>query len=194
MKIEVRSAGEAIISGYVNAVDRDSRLLPQKMCSSAPKPFYEKVCPGTFARAIAENDNIELRFNHRRTLGNTSDGSLELREDNVGLWARAVINDSEVIEKAQHGELLGWSFGFFGQRDKWEDVDEGTCRRSLEEIDLREVSILDKTPAYVGTSVASIEFREDKGEVLELRTGNEPKEQPPAPWEYYKQQIEILSL
>lgn len=194
MKIEVRSAGEAVISGYVNAVGRDSRLLPQKMCSSAPKPFYEQVLPGTFARALNQNSNIELRFNHQRTLGGTADGTLELREDNVGLWARAVIRDSEVVDKAQRGELRGWSFGFFGQRDKWEDVDEGTCRRSLEEIDLREVSILDKTPAYVGTSVASIEFREDKGEVLELRAGNEPTEHSPAPWEYYEQQIKILAL
>lgn len=204
MKIEVRSAGEVVISGYVNAVDRDSRCLPPSMCSEATKPFYERIRPGTFAAALKKNDNIELRFNHRRTIGGTKDGTLELREDGVGLWARAVIRDAEVAEKAQRGELRGWSFGFFGKRDTWEEVNPNVCRRNIEEIELREVSILDCTPAYIGTSVASVEFRENESEILELRSGTEPEgvvpitDEPPEnkaePWEYYRQQINILAL
>lgn len=197
MKIEVRSAGEVVVSGYVNAVDRDSRCLPPSMCAEAKKPFYERIRPGTFAAALQKNENIELRFNHRRTIGGTKDGTLELHEDGVGLWAKAVIRDVEVAEKAQRGELRGWSFGFFGKRDTWEDVDPNTSRRNLEEIELREVSILDCMPAYIGTSVASVEFRENESEVLELRSGTDPKE-PAAkktePWEFYCRQAEILSL
>lgn len=202
MKIEIRSAGEAVISGYVNAVDRDSRRLPPSMCAGAAKPFYERIKPGTFAAALKKNDNIELRFNHRRILGTTKDGVLELREDGVGLWARAVVHDAETIEKARLGELRGWSIGFFGMRDSWEDVNPDECRRILEEIDLREVSLLDKTPAYIGTSVASIEFREECGEVLELRSGLTPEgadkveiELPTKTLaEFYKRQAEIIAL
>lgn len=55
---------------------------------------------------------MELRFNHRKTLGTTEDGTIELREDAVGLHASAVVQDEELAEKARNKELRGWSFGF----------------------------------------------------------------------------------
>lgn len=200
MKIEIRSKSEAVISGYVNAVARDSRLLPRSMCAAANKPFYEQVVPGAFTVALNKAKNVELRFNHGKTIAGTEDGTLSLHEDNIGLWAEATIHDEETICKAEKGELRGWSFGFISQRDSWEDISEESCRRKLEEFELREVSILDKTPAYVGTSVASVEFREEGGEVIELRSEEdeaevEKKPQGKAnPCEYYGKQIEILSL
>ena len=40
-EIEIRSANEAIISGYVNAVERDSKVLPKTMSPNAKTKFVE---------------------------------------------------------------------------------------------------------------------------------------------------------
>lgn len=155
MKIEIRSATEAVIEGYVNAVERESRPIP-----GIHGTYTERVAAGTFQRALNSGKPVELRFNHQRVLDST-EGSLELREDNIGLYAKAVITDQEVIEKAKRNELRGWSFGFRDNNPKIED-----SKRVLSDIELREVSILDKTPAYIATS---IEMRGEEADVLEER-------------------------
>ena len=45
MDVEIRSKS-VIISGYVNAVERDSRVLPASMCPEATAPFVEQVEAG----------------------------------------------------------------------------------------------------------------------------------------------------
>ncbi len=157
MKIEIRSATEAVIEGYVNAVERDSRLLPRCMCPGAENRFVEQVKAGAFRKALDSAKNIELRFNHEKVIGGTA-SNLELKEDNIGLYARAVISDTEVIAKARVGELRGWSFGFNCVNDSWENIGDDRQRRYLNEIRLHEVSVLDKTPAYVGTSIEMRDF------------------------------------
>lgn len=152
MKIEIRSANEAVIEGYVNAVERDSRLLPRYMCPEARSDFVEQVKAGAFKRALSSGTPINLMYNHEKIIGNTGN-NLELREDSIGLYAKAVVTDPVVIQKAKSGELRGWSFGFNCLKDSWEEAGENRQRRFLQEMRLLEVSILDKKPAYVGTSI-----------------------------------------
>lgn len=193
LQIEIRSNNEAVISGYVNAVERDSRIMPKGKGATAVRNFVERVKAGTFDRAIKRGKNIELRFNHGRIIGDTS-SNLELYEDNIGLYARAVISDTEVIEKAQRKELRGWSFGFIAEGETWDKEGE-IDRRTLEDIDLKEVSILDKTPAYFGTSV---EVRGEESNVFETRGIAENiklvGEKPPKTnnLEPYEKELEIL--
>lgn len=149
VKIEIRSSNEAFISGYVNAVERESRILPKS--GGIIRQFVEKVRAGTFRNALETEKPVELRFNHDRFLCDTESG-LTLHEDNIGLYAEATITDTEVIQCAKNGELRGWSFGFVCKKDSW-DKDGELDRRTLEDIELKEVSILTKTPAYIGTSV-----------------------------------------
>jgi len=174
MRIEIRG-NQVLLDGYVNAVDRESRVLP-----SPRGRFIEKIKPKTFERAIQKADDVELRFNHdkNRKLGSLKEGNLQLYEDNIGLRAIATVSDEEVIQKAKNGELRGWSFGFIAKRDKWEDGQDGIQRRILEDIDLLEVSILDKTPAYIATS---IEARGEENIITENRI------------EDFKAEIEVLS-
>ena len=156
------------VRGYVNVVGRDSRVLRDKQ-----GPYIEQITPGAFAKALASGDPVELRWDHRRTLGSTADGgALTLREDNIGLLAEAVVTDADVIAAAERKELRGWSFGFVKRRDRWKTDEDGTRRRFVDELELREVSILDVTPAYIATS---IETRED-GEVLVEFRAEEPME------------------
>lgn len=164
MRIEIRN-DSVIIDGYVNAIDRFSKPIP-----GVRGKFIEKVSPGAFRRSLETRENVDLLLNHNksRKLGSTTEGNLELFEDNIGLRAICTITDPEVIEKAGKKELRGWSFGFYKKKDKWEQNESGYEERTLEELELFEVTILDNTrlPAYIGTS---IEVREDEEVLSENR-------------------------
>ena len=149
MQIEVRNDGSLEISGYVNAVDRYSKEL-----YSERGKFIEKVLPDTFNKALARADNVDMLLNHdmRCKLASTMNQTLELREDNIGLFAKAVIHDKDVIAEARQGNLKGWSFGFRALADSWDD-EQPIARRTLEDIELMEVSLLTIEPAYIATSV-----------------------------------------
>lgn len=163
MRIEIRG-NQVLLDGYVNAVARESRILP-----SPRGPFKEQIVPGTFQKALDSTDNVDLRFNHEdnRRLGSIKDGNLQLWEDNIGLRAIATVTDEEVIQKAKDGKLTGWSFGFVDKKPNWKDGQDGIQRRFLEDIELLEVSILDKTPAYIATSV---EARGEDNVITESRS------------------------
>jgi len=127
--------------------------------------FIERICKGAFTRALQRNNNVKILLNHnpQRELGSQKQGNLELHEDNIGLHARAVITDPDVICKARNNELVGWSFGFY-DRSVVKRVIDGMLHRAVQDLDLDEVSILDntKTPAYDGTLIMA---REDSDEM-----------------------------
>ena len=132
--------------------------------------------------------HILLNHDWKRDLGSTKAGNLELEEDNIGLKARATISDPEVVKKARAGELVGWSFGF-SDRDVVKSIRDGMPHRAVKDLDLAEVSILDKrkSPAYEGTLITA---RAEEEEVLHFRgedfiddveiKEDQPEEQPEA--------------
>ena len=138
----VKISGSTVhLTGYVNVTGRDSRQLHENR-----RTFIEQVTPGTFKKALSKNSNVELRFNHWRKLCDQNSG-LILRENSVGLYADATFTDPEIARKARNNQLKGWSFGFSVVKDHWNSAGD---RRYLDEIRLREVSILDRDPAYIG--------------------------------------------
>lgn len=181
MKIEVR-AQDVMISGYVNAICRDSRVLQLPDGTR----YVEQVAEGVFNRAIANNPDILLKINHDRVLGGSKDGTITLKEDNIGLHAEARFQDDEVRQAAEAGKITGWSFGFNCLEDAWSYTDEYYKRRVLKDIQLNEVSILiGRTPAYAGTSY---EMRDKEERLIETRSFSgvnvdveKPEETPPAP-------------
>ena len=152
MKVRIRN-DSVEIEGYVNAIERPSKPLLSRIGK-----FIERICKGAFARALKRNDDVHILLNHdwERDLGSTKQGNLELHEDNIGLHARATITDKEVVEKARNNELVGWSFGFT-DRDVENRIIDGMPTRAVRDLDLYEVSILDrsKTPAYDGTLITA---------------------------------------
>lgn len=184
MKIKIRQ-DHVEIEGYVNAVERNSKPLFSRIGR-----FIERICKGAFDNAIKRNNDIHILLNHdwNHDLGSTKEGNLELREDNIGLKARATITDPEVIQAARNGDLVGWSFGF-EDREVEKRIIDGIVNRAVKDLDLYEVSILDrtKTPAYDGTLIAArstgekMQFRGvefiDTAEIHE----EEPDEQPTPP-------------
>ncbi|RXI50188.1 HK97 family phage prohead protease [Clostridium tetani] len=164
MRIEIRNYS-VILDGYVNVVKRDSRPIP-----SVKGKFIEQIEPRAFEKALERAENVDLLLNHDKNkhLGSTKEGNLRLFEDNIGLRAIATITNEDVIEKAKNKQLRGWSFGFYGNKDRWEDTQDGIQRRFVQDLDIFEVSIIDNTkkPAYIATS---IETRNDEEVIVENR-------------------------
>lgn len=179
--MQIRLLNDSVkVEGYVNAVERKSKPLKTKIGE-----FVERICKGAFQRALERNDNVRLLLNHDwgKDLGGTKDGNVELTEDNIGLKARATITDADVVKKARNGDLVGWSFGFL-DRDVDKHEENGILTRDVKDLDLKEISILDRTrtPAYDGTLV-TVRAEEDlyHGEAflddIEVRDDTVPKQQ-----------------
>lgn len=151
-KIKIR-ADSVEIEGYVNAVERASKPLRSRIGQ-----FIERICKGAFSKALKRNDDVHILLNHdwQRDLGSTKKGNLELEEDAIGLKARATITDQDVVKKARNGDLVGWSFGFT-DKDVENSVERGMPLREVKDLNLYEVSILDRSmsPAYDGTLVSA---------------------------------------
>lgn len=176
MKVEIRN-DVVIIEGYVNAVERDSKVL-----RNAKGPFIEKMKAGVFQRALERakktgyDVKVLLNHNYDKELTSTKDSTTLLTEDAIGLKCRCEIRDKEVIEKAKLGKLVGWSFGFLCLKEDEKAGENNIRHRDVREIDLKEVSVLDDTkiPAYNGTS---IETRNDNmDEFYEIRMSNDEVE------------------
>ena len=167
MKVEVRN-DKIIIDGYVNAVERESKVL-----YDTRGEFIEKIRAGVFQKALERADNVRVLLDHEqdRELADTKSGKAKLYEDNIGLRAIVEIDDSEVIEKAKKNKLRGWSFGFFCNKEDRKTNEDGIEERIVRDLDLLEVSIIDdrKYPAYIGTS---IEMRDDEKKIVEYRNAD----------------------
>lgn len=151
MRIVNLREDSVVLEGYVNAVERSSKTLGDRIGS-----FIERICAGAFKKALKRGNDVHILLNHdwNRDLGSIEQGNLELEEDNIGLRVRATITDPEVIQKARDGKLVGWSFGF-EDREVENGIEHGVFLRLVKDLLLHEVSVLDDTkkPAYAGTQV-----------------------------------------
>lgn len=182
MNINIRADDTVEIDGYVNAVERLSKPLTDRSGT-----FVERICKGAFKKALGRADDVRILLNHNwdRDLGGLADKNLELNEDAIGLHARAIIKDADVVKKARNGDLVGWSFGF-KDRDVENGEEKGLALREVKDLDLYEVSLVDRTkiPAYDGTLVAVRTADESQAlnisDVVEVnvRVTEEKKEEP----------------
>lgn len=164
MRIEVRADNSARITGYVNVVERESRpvITPRGRVN-------ELVESGVFNRALETNSNIAMTVDHNpeRVVASTSDGSLKLVEDNIGLRADAVTSDEHVVAAAREGKIKGWSFGMMRIQDSIEDRADKLPLRRIKDMILDHVTlVINKTPCYSATSV---ELRAEAEEDIESR-------------------------
>lgn len=200
MEIEIRSSNEAVVRGYVNAVERRSREI-----YAGGKKFVEIIKAGAFDRAIkkaaSESRAINMLVDHnKKKIYASTNNRLKLREDNIGLYAEAVIRDENLIERAKNGDAKGWSFGFVSEKDSFAN-EETIDVRTIEELELREVSlIMDKCPCYIATSVevrAEETIRiEERGyeDTVEVNVKNKPVQAVSNMAEVYKKKNEILRM
>lgn len=140
---EVRAKGRRL-EGYAATFGQEARI----------GNFIETIQAGAFADSLAERADILALVDHDvgRILARTRSKTLRLAEDSRGLAFDLDVPPttvgSDVLALAERGDLGGMSFAFSVKRDKWDGE-----RRTLEAVDLREVSVVSAWPAYDGTIV-----------------------------------------
>lgn len=122
--------------------------------------FREQLAPGCFTRTLKENPDVLMVLNHDygRVLGRTTARTLELREDRTGLWFSltpdpTTPSGAESIGTVRRGDVRGCSFSFRVRAERWEDGGDRLPLRTLEDVDLYEVT-LTGVPAYPTTTAS----------------------------------------
>ena len=164
MNIEIRADG-AHISGYVNVTEKKSRPV-----ITPHGKVVEEIEPRAFEQAIERAGNINVTVDHDNThvYAETSDGTLKLYEDNIGLHADVLIVDATLIDLAKNGKIRGWSFGMYNVVDSLEPRANDVPLRKITALDLDHVTlVVNKQPCYSATSV---EVRADTEVDIETRT------------------------
>lgn len=116
--------------------------------------LIETIAPGAFAGSLATRRDILALVDHdpTRVLARTRSGSLRLAEDSQGLAFDLDLPDTQaardVLALAERGDLGGMSFGFTATDDEV----LGTTR-TLNAVELFEISVVAAWPAYEGTTV-----------------------------------------
>lgn len=142
---EVRADGRRLV-GYAALFGHEARIAD----------FRETIAPGAFRASLAAGTDILALVDHSpsRVLARTRSGTLRLSEDERGLHFEIDLPDTsdgrDMLALATRGDLGGMSFGFTvpSGGETWAGE-----RRTLRQVDLKEVSVVQSFPAYSGTSV-----------------------------------------
>ena len=126
----------------------------------------ESIAPGAFKNTLA--DDIRALVNHDTTLvlGRTSAHTLELREDERGLWGRISINPKDtdamnLYERVKRGDVSQCSIGFEIVREDTEISEDGSVHWTIQEVRLYEVTCC-TFPAYKETNISAREAQRDE--------------------------------
>lgn len=142
------------VSGYVNEVGKYSCTLGIR------KKFKEKITKGAFERALGLGNDIHFLAEHdgNKILASTRNNSLELMEDDKGLYMSATISPTsfgkDYYTLIKDGILKNMSFGFSVIKDKWTKMNDGTYTRDISDLVLYEVSVV-TDPAYPQSSISA---------------------------------------
>jgi len=157
--IEVRSEDDkSKIKGHAAVFDKLSEDLGG---------FREKIASGAFAKTIKKSD-IRALFNHdpNYVLGRNKAGTLTLEEDEKGLAIEIDPPDTsyakDLMVSIERGDITQMSFAFKTIKDSWANQDKKESIRTLEEVDLFDVSPV-TYPAYPQTDVKVRSFLEEAG-------------------------------
>ena len=157
------------ISGYFSVFNSNYEIGPG---------MTESVAPGAFSKSLAGGD-IRALTNHdtRLVLGRTKAHTLELHEDERGLWGDVTINPNDLDavntwERVRRGDVDQCSFGFEIVSEETDFRDDGSVHWTLMEVDLHEVSVC-TFPAYEATNVSARSAQRDELERRRLEAWKE---------------------
>src|SRR5262245_39123955 len=90
-------------------------------------PYSEIVARDAFDATLAASPDVAYLVNHRgMTMARTTNGSLELKATDEGLWTRAVVNPErsdvrDLVTAIEDGHITEMSFAFVIEDGAWND-------------------------------------------------------------------------
>lgn len=139
---------EKRIEGYFAVFNSTYEIAPGMSESIAPGAFSETL--GGDVRALIDHESMYV-------LGRNRANTLELREDERGLWGSILVNpnDQDAINaysRVERGDVNQCSFGFDIIEEETEVRDDGSIHWTIKKVKLNEVSVC-TFPAYAETSI-----------------------------------------
>lgn len=163
---EATEQEEKVIEGYFVVFDSVTELWPG---------CFEEIARSAFDDTLENDIRALINHNTELVLARTKSGTLTLRVDEKGLWARIVVNENDIdalnlYARVQRGDVDQCSFGFNVLDEDIDYRDDGTTKWTINKVDLHEVSVV-TFPAYEDTGVQARkrEFEEIKERSLESR-------------------------
>lgn len=146
---ETRETEEAPeISGYFSVFGSDYQIADG---------LSESIDPHAFDNTL--NGDIRALTDHDSTLvlGRTTNGTLELKVDDHGLWGKIRINPKDtdamnLYERVKRRDVSQCSFGFEIVKEESEVRSDNSIHWTIKEVNLWEVSCV-TFPAYSETSI-----------------------------------------
>lgn len=121
--------------------------------------YREKFQKGAFRDYLKNKDTdtkLLLFHDMNKILGRSKYKTVELKEDNTGLWFKADLPNNtlgnDTIESVNRRDIDGVSVGFIVRKQEWDETDEDNVIRTVVTADLPEIS-LTGWPAYDSSSV-----------------------------------------
>lgn len=119
----------------------------------------ESFAPGAFGNSIS--NDIRALINHDTTLvlGRVKNHTLELREDDHGIWGKVTINPNDraavdLYNRVKRGDVDGCSVGFDILEEVTENRSDGSIHWTITRAELYEVSAC-TFPAYEETNISA---------------------------------------
>ena len=136
------------IEGYFAVFNSVYEITPD-MTESVAEGAFSKTLDGD-VRALIDHETMYV-------LGRNQAGTLDLREDDKGLWGSILINPNDqdamnLYSRVERGDVNQCSFGFEILSEETDFRDDGTVHFTITEVRLHEVSVC-TFPAYAETSV-----------------------------------------
>lgn len=150
---------EKRIEGYFAVFDSNYQIAPD---------MSESVAHGAFTDTL--DGDIRALIDHETmyVLGRTTAGTLELREDETGLWGSILVNPNDqdamnLWHRVQRGDVNQCSFGFDILSEETDFDANGAVHWTITAVKLYEVSVC-TFPAYADTSVEA--RKEDRAQII----------------------------
>jgi HK97 family phage prohead protease len=131
--------------------------------------WNEQIARGATKKSISENADVRFLINHDGlTLARTKSGTLNLLEDEIGLYMEANLDISrsntaaDLASAIDRGDVDQMSFAFMVVREEWS---EDRTERTIREVKLVDVSAV----TYPANEATQIKLRDQILEELEKR-------------------------
>lgn len=157
-KFETREDnGELKIEGYFAVFNSNYQIFDD---------LSESVAPGAFDDTLGDDVRALIDHDTRLVLGRNTAHTLELRQDEHGLWGSITINPKDqdamnLYARVQRGDVDQCSFGFDILSEDYDVREDGSVHWTIRKVKLYEVSVC-TFPAYEETNVKARSAQRDE--------------------------------